>query len=204
MKNNNHKNWIALGVFFTSVFLLHSSELQAKDMQEKVKKTIEDVSDFLKKEVDKVAGSVEAVQEYLDHYSWKGVIQDHTTSGVATVGHLKLNGHSKAVVVHAGDKIEGELHCYLDSDKCSKLSFYRVIVGLKGAGPQVSLCNYLGAVAGKSVEKFTLKAPQAAGVYQVRFRVVESFSESDAFGEWADEKGQEPEASTTIGVIIVK
>ncbi|MGH2611517.1 MAG: hypothetical protein ACRDFB_00535 [Rhabdochlamydiaceae bacterium] len=204
MQNNNYRFGCAISVFFICLFLLRDTELYAKGLQDKIKKGIENVSVFLKKEVDKVTGDIEAVQEYFDHYSWKGIIQDHTTSGVATLEQLKLNGHPKAVVVYPGAKIEGEVQCSLDSKQCSKLAYYRVVLGIKGLGPQESICNDLGAVVGKSVEKFTMTAPENKGIYEIRFRVVDSFSESSAFEAWADDEGQEPDATTTIGIIIVK
>ncbi len=203
MKNNHFKFWISLVVFVSSLFVI-PAQLQAKDIKDKIKKGIEEASDFLKKEVDNISGDIKAVQEYLDNYSWKGIIQDHATSGVATLSHLKLNGHSRAAAVQPGEKIEGILHCHLDPQKCNSLSFYRVLIGIKGVGPQVTVCNYLGASAGDSKEKFILTAPEAKGIYQIRFRVVESFLESEALQAWADAQGQEPDASTTIGVIVVK
>ena len=49
----------------------HSGEVSslkshAKDLQEKIKKGIEDVSNFFKQEVDKISGDIEAVQDYFE------------------------------------------------------------------------------------------------------------------------------------------
>src|SRR5438876_243646 len=101
MKKQSHKLAFTMLCTLCMGFL----PLQAKDLQDKVKKGIDDVSEFFKKEVDHIAGDAAAVQAYFDHYTWKGVIEDHTTIGVATLSHLQLNGHPKAVVVHPGEKI---------------------------------------------------------------------------------------------------
>lgn len=204
MKNHTYKLWTVMCVFISSLLLVNSANLYAKDLSEKIKHGIDNVADHLKKDVDKLKGDYEAAQKYFDHYTWKGVIEDHTTSGVATLGPLKLNGHSKAVVVHPGEKVECEVQCSLDREKCSALSLYRIVVGLKGLGAQTTLCNYLGVVAGDSVEKFILTAPLDLGVYEVRFRVVESLTETEALNAWVDAQGNEPDRTTTIGVMIVK
>ena len=54
------------------------------------------------------------------------------------------------------------------------------------------------------MEKFNLQAPSDPGIYELRFRTVNQASLVDAFSAWQDDKGQEPDASTTIGVILVK
>lgn len=203
MKNYTHKLSISVGLLMSSLFLINSTNLNAEGLDKKIKHGIDNVADHLKKDVDKVKGDYEDVQKHFDKYKWKGVIENHVTSGVATLSHLKLNSHSKAVVVRPADKVECEVQSFLDPEKCSAISFYRVVIGLKGIGPQTTICNYLGAVAGDSFEKFTLTAPLEPGVYEVRFRVVESFTETEARNGWTVE-GNEPDSTTTIGVIIVK
>ena len=203
MKNYTHKLSISATLLISSLLLINSANLHAEGLDKKIKHGIDNVADHLKKDVDKVKGDYEAVQKHLDKYKWKGIIEDRATSGVATLAHLKLNGHSKAAVVHPGDKVECEVQAFLDREKCSALSLYRVVIGLKGVGPQTTICNYLGSVAGDSIEKFTLTAPLEPGVYEVRFRVVESFTETEARNSWTVE-GNEPDNTTTIGAIIVK
>lgn len=204
MKYVTHKLWSAVCIAIFSVFAINSANLHAKDLNEKVKHGIDNVADHLKKAVDQIKGDAKAIQEYLDHYQWKGVIEERTTSGVATLKHLKLNGHRKAVVCSPGETVACKVKAFLDPDKCSKVSLYHVVIGLKGIGPQTTICNYPGLAAGRSIEEFKLTAPRDVGVYEVRFRVVESLTESGALDSWVDVQGNEPDASTTIGAIIVK
>jgi len=140
----------------------------------------------------------------LNNYSWKGIIQDHASSGPATLKDLKMNGHHKVVVVDTCDTIECEVMCNLDRSKCAAFSVYRVVLGIKGLGAQTTIGNEFGIVAGESREKFTLHAPRKPGLYQVRFKPVESLLERTALESWTDEHGEEPDASTTIGIILVR
>lgn len=190
------------------MFLSCFSPLTAKETKEKIKSGIESVSDELKNLVDKFVDKKDeasaAIQNYFDQYSWQGLIQDKASTGVATLEHFKMNGHHRAITAKPGEKIECKIKTYLDPAKCADLSFYRIIIGIKGEGPQTTICNYPGLFAGESKEKFTLRAPSKPGLYEVRFRPVESFTSSDALDNWYDWKGQEPDATTTIGVIYVK
>ncbi|HLB59480.1 MAG TPA: hypothetical protein VJL87_05290, partial [Bdellovibrionota bacterium] len=103
-----------------------------------------------------------------------------------------------------GEKIEAEVQCSLDAEQCSVFGVYRIVVGIKGEGAQAVIGNESGLVAGKTVEKFTLIAPEKAGMYQIRFRSVEAFLKKTALDAWKDEEGNEPDGKTTIGIIFVK
>ena len=116
---------------------------------------------------------------------------------------MQLNSHPKVVVVRPGERIEGVVLCGLDRDKASALSVYRVVLGIKGQGPQRTIVKW-GAVGGESIESFDLIAPPTQGIYQIRFRVVESLLEDSALNAWIDENGNEPDLTTTIGLIFVK
>jgi hypothetical protein len=175
-----------------------------KSVDDKVKGWIEDSSEALKKGVDKLGDDFAAIQQYLNNYHWKGLIEKEAASGPATLKHLKLNDHDTAVVVKPGEEIEAEVECHLDSEQCSIFGVYRIVVGLKGEDAQAVIGNELGLVAGKSNEKFTLKAPDEAGMYQIRFRVVNALFKDKALNSWKDEHGNEPDGTTTIGVVIVK
>jgi hypothetical protein len=71
-------------------------------------------------------------------------------------------------------------------------------------GPQVTACSCLGIFSEKRVESFQLIAPTEPGFYEVRFRTVNRVFEADAFQDWTDANGQEPDGSTTIGIVWVK
>lgn len=175
-----------------------------KSIENKIKEWNEEGLEALKKGIDKLGNDLNAIQDYLNDYAWKGLIQDKATAGPVTLKHLELNDYSRAVVVKRGEKIEAEVKCYIDPEQCSLFSLYRIVVGLKGEGPQATIGNEMGLVAGKSREKFTLKAPERPGVYQIRFRPVTTCFKSRAFEGWKDDEGNEPGAKTTIGIIIVK
>lgn len=171
----------------------------AKTVEDKIKDTIDGAACSLKSAIEMVGGDIAAVQDYLDHYHWKGLIEDEASSGVITLKHLQLNGHAKAVVVRPGERIEGVVVSNFNQEQCSSLSYYRVILGIHGLGPQTTICNSLGAFAGESLEKFTLIAPAEQGVYQIRFQPTETFFEHNALSAWSD-----PDATATIGVIVVQ
>ncbi len=187
--------------------LTYSNTVQAKsigDAVDAVKGWVEDAAEALKKGVDALGDDFNAIQDYLDHYHWKGIIQDKATSGPATLKHLELNENSRAIVVKPGEKIEAEIKCILDAKQCSTFGFYRIVVGIKGEGPQAVIGNELGLAAGRTREKFTLTAPNEPGMYQIRFRPVDALFEATALDAWKDEEGNEPDGKTTIGIIIVK
>lgn len=175
----------------------------AKSPVDKIKDTIDDVAGSLKKDVDRLGDDFNAVQDYLDHYQWKGIIQGEASSGIVTLSDLRLNGHHRVTAVHRGGKIEADVASFTDPNQASTFGIYRVVIGFKGLGPQTSISNP-GISAGSKVEQFTLQAPEVPGIYEIRFRTVNSLLESHAFGNWRDDHGNEPDASTTIGVVIVK
>ncbi len=184
--------------------LAYPNTARAKSVGEAVKGWVEDGAQALKKGVDKIGNDFNAIQDYLDHYHWKGLIEDTATSGPATLRHLELNDNSRAIVVKPGEQIEAEVKCILDSKQCAKFDLYRIVVGIEGVGPQAVIGNELGLAAGTTREKFTLTAPNKPGMYQIRFRPVDAFFESTALHAWKDDQGNEPDGKTTIGIIIVK
>lgn len=182
----------------------HFDAVLAKSVGEKAKHFIDEASDSLKTGVDKLGDDMNAIQSYLDNYHWKGLIQDEATSGVTTLKHLELKNHAKAIVVKPGERVEGIVQCNLDREQCSNLKVYRVVLGLQGKGAQTTIGNELGIIAGESVESFALVAPSEPGIYQIRFRTVEEVLKKAALDDWVDEKGDEPDGTTTIGIIVVK
>lgn len=173
-------------------------------VENKIKDWIDDSSEALKNGVAKLGDDFDAIQNYLDNYPWKGLIEEKATSGPATLKHLDLNGHSKAVIARPGERIEGKVTCKLDAEQCSPFSMYRIIIGIKGEGAQAVIGNEFGLVAGKSRENFTIIAPEKPGMYQIRFRSIEALSKTTALDAWKDERGDEPDGKTTIGLIFVK
>lgn len=202
MKNQKNKLLVILFAVLFSVANVNTG--WAKSVDDKIKGFIDDVSDALKNAVDAFGNNLAAIQNYLENYHWKGMIQDEAVSGAVTLKHLQLNGHSKAVVVRPGERIEGVVLCNLDREQCSSLSLYRVVLGIKGKGAQTTIGNQFGIVAGESLEQFVLIAPAEPGLYQIRFRLAEGLLKGTALNAWVDENGNEPDGTTTIGVVLVK
>lgn len=194
-----------LAIFATALLCIGSfNTAYAKHTKEKIKDAIDDAASSLKKGVEQIGENLSAIQDYLDKYEWRGMVQDEVISDPATLKHLQLNGHSRAVVAKPGERIECLVECSLDPLKCSPLHLYRVVVGIKGEGAQTTIANEFGLAARETLERFDLIAPAKPGVYEVRFKVVEAAFERSAIDAWKDAKGREPDATKTIGVIIVK
>jgi len=180
------------------------NQAEAKDFDDQVKETIDTVSSYLKKEVDLMGDDHFTIQSYLENYQWKGIIQPQATSGAETLRNLKLNGHHRIVTVHKGEVIHGEVDCYLDPSKASLHHIYRVCLGIHGEGVQTTIGTTLGIAAGERHESFTLIAPMNPGFYQIRFRTADQYLEKNALVNWRDDQGNEPDGTTTIGIIYVK
>ena len=192
---------IAIGVLV--VCLASPSLVGAKDTDRKVKEAIDSAAANLKVGVDKISENTVGIQRYLENHPWKGVLRDEASAGPATLKDLTLNGHKKVVFVKPGETIAASVYCSLDQKQCAPLDLYRVVIGFKNLGAQTTIVNCLGGVAGKSEEKFSLKAPNVPGIYQVRFRTVAKFLESDALNAWTDVHGKQPDGTTTLGIVVV-
>lgn len=193
-----------LSVAVAALCLQSSTALWAQSTESKVKSAIDTISDELKKAVDNLGSDIDAIQKYLDHYHWKGLLEKQTSNGPVTLSDLKLNGHNRVIAVNPGERIEADVRCTYDTNKVSAFTYYRVVVGLKGVGGLTTIGNTIGSAAGDTIQRFTFTAPTTPGFYQVRFRTVEKWTETEALKEWIDTAAQEPDATTTIGVIYVK
>jgi len=181
-----------------------ATQTYAKNTETKVKEFIDQSADALKHGIDKLGDDSAKIQEYVENYAWKGIIQDKATSGAETLSHMRLNHRGNVIAVRPGEKVEGKVICSLNSELAHTLSVYRVVIGLHGKGPQTTIGASLGAASGSSKEKFSFKAPLEPGIYQIRFRTADNYLESKALDAWVDEHGNEPDASTTIGIIYVR
>jgi hypothetical protein len=165
--------------------------------------SLEDATHNLQDELRQLGNNKNAISSTVKKYNWNQWIPDQAVYGPATLSNLKLSGGKKSVVARPGQQIEGEVVCNLDRKKCSALSLYRVVLGIKNQGGQTTVFNHFGLRAGKETDHFTLVAPKEKGVYEVGFRVVEAAREGTAIQSWdeRDENGWgEP---VVIGVIIV-
>lgn len=195
----------SVAIFLIALFSLSNFNMGfAESVGEKTKRFIDELSASLKTGVDKFGNDVNAIQNYLDNYHWKGLIQDEATSGAATLRHFSLKNHSKSIVVKPGERVEGVVQCNINRELCASLTVYRVVLGIKGLGAQTTIGNEVGIMAGESLESFALIAPSEAGIYQIRFRTVEGLFEKTALDGWLDGQGNEPDGTTTIGLIVVR
>jgi hypothetical protein len=178
----------------------YAEEGKQKSVESKIKDGIDTAAGTLKKGVEKCGDKLEDVQNY-----FRKKFHETTTAGPATVTDVKFNGYHLAAVVKPGERIEGELKCTLDKSKVQDMRYHRLIIGFKDQGAQTSVSNGVGYFTDKeSKDKFVLIAPSEPGLYKVRYRPVESYTEGEALKKWRDDKGSEPNSDTTIGLIYVK
>ncbi len=204
MKLNIFKDSKKSMIFLVTVLSVMSSNLAWATTAD-VKEKINEAADALKKGVDKCGDKMEDIQQYLHNHDFKGVIKDYVSSGPATVFGVTLNGHKRAIVVKPGERIEGTLKYKLDTDRCKDIKYHRLLLGFKDVGPQTTVGVGIGFLADKENEgNFTLIAPQKPGVYQIRFRSVENYTETEAVKHWKDEHGNEPSLRKTVGIVVVK
>lgn len=170
-----------------------------------IKEKVNQATETFRKGIEKCGDKVDDIQQYLRNYDYKGVIKDYVVSGPATVHHLTLNGDNRAVVVRPGERIEGIIKYKIDKERCKDIKYHRLLIGYKNLGPQTTVAAGLGYITDKENEnRFTLVAPQKPGLYQIRFRSVENFTETEALKHWTDEDGNEPSIKKTIGIVVVK
>ena len=181
----------------------HPLAIAKETTGDKIKNVIQEAADSLKKGVEAAGEDLEAIQSYLDNYQWKGLLEHEATSEYATLRDLKLNHRGRAIVVSPGERIHGKVHVTLDANQCSPLSLYRIAIGFSGKGAQTTIYNSLGACKDHA-ERFDLIAPQEPGIYQIRFRLSNALFESSALDEWVNKNGDEPDAKSTIGIVVVK
>ena len=143
-------------------------------------------NNVIQKVIGQVGDNTTALQDYFDHYQWQGIIENEATCEMATLSGLTLEGHSRFIIAMPGQEINAQVKCALDKEKCSYLSMYRVLLGFKGQGVQTAIASSFGALAGESEEKFVLHAPSEPGLYEIRFKPVKGFLESDALKKWND------------------
>ncbi len=194
-----------LKLIFALLLVLSSNLAWAKSSESKIKNAIDGAAESLKKGVEKCGDKIEDIQDYLYHYDWKGLFHVKTTSGITTVSEVRLNGHPRVIVVKPGERIKGHLKYTLDKKRCKDLKYHRILLGIKGEGAQTTIGTGVGIIADKeSKDNFVLIAPKEPGLYQVRFKSVENYTESEALKKWYNEDGKEPSGNKTIGFIYVK
>lgn len=181
----------------------------AKDTAGAAKEAASEASDKMKAAYENfkkyTADNYDKFRERVQNYNWKGIFQEKATVGPTTIKDITLNGHHRAVVVKPGERINVEMIAQLDKSQVKDFQYHRVLVGFKGVGPQKAIGQGIGYLAGtESKEEFALIAPSETGFYEIRFRPVEGYREGEAKKHWLDSNQNEPDASSTIGVVLVK
>lgn len=185
----------------TCIGCINFNAALAQSAEEKAHEIIEDAADKLKKAVTAIGEDFASIQNYLDRYEWKAILEDETNVGPLTIKQIRFNDHSRGVIVKPGERINISMECILDPSKCAALDSYRIVMGIKDKGPQASFQKFFG---GETQEHVALIAPSEPGLYQIRFRLTEAVLETTAFDQWLDKEGKGPGAACTIGFIIVQ
>lgn len=182
----------------------------AKDTAQAAKEASSEAAEKMKTAYENfkknTAENYDKLKERVQNYNWKGVFQEKATVGPTTIKDITLNGHHRAAVVKPGERINVEMIALLDKSQVKDFQYHRVLVGFKGFDhPETSFGQGVGYLAGtESKEEFAIIAPREPGFYEIRFRPVEGYRESKAKEHWLDSSLHEPDARSTIGVILVK
>lgn len=85
----------------------------------------------------------------------------------------------------------------------NKYELYHLVIGIVGVGAQDCLAHSVNIWNSKGRSNFTLVAPTAPGVYEVRFLYAEALTCQSARDLW-DSGDEDPSSKATIGIIIVE
>jgi len=158
----------------------------------------------LENEINSLESDIHAIQDKIRDYHWEKWLPSHASYGSATLSDLKLGEtHAPVILTAPGQQIEGEVVCSLNREQCSPLKMYRVVLGIKNRGGQITVFNHFGLHAGKEVEHFTIEAPNERGIYQVGFKVVETIWTDTALKSWEEDTENDGGTPAIIGLIVV-
>jgi hypothetical protein len=141
--------------------------------------------------------------EYLEECPWIGLVADYITLGPIKISKVSIHHGDKIAYVSPGKTIHGKLKYEISADDLESLHFYHLTVGFKHQGAQDCVTHNLGVWDAKGKGKFTLKAPEEPGVYEVRFLLTEGLTCAGAYEAWDSSHGK-PSSAATIGVLIVE
>lgn len=150
-----------------------------------------------------LATEAKGLDRYLKEAPWLGLISDTVHYGPIEISDVKIHKKSKLAIVHPEETLEGTLHYKIDAEHLSTMRLHHLLIGVKGVGPQDCLTHTFGVFNSDGETNFTLKAPKARGIYQVRFMLAKGITCSEARDTWTTGK-KSPSSSATIGVIIVE
>lgn len=144
----------------------------------------------------------ESISDYVESVPGIGLISDTIRFDGIEINNFRFAHDHKYIFVKTGEEFEAEMDYIINSDLLTSLHLHHFIIGLQDDGPQACILHSLGMMDGSGHVSVTLKAPQKAGVYQVRFCHTECLTDQEAFKAWW--RGDGPSAKTIVGIVVVK
>ena len=119
------------------------------------------------------------------------------------VRNLNLDNQGNALFVRQGGRIKATMEILHDCHECGT-AINQIIVGI-GDEQEAQACvwNGLQSSNGWKTVAFTLRVPEAVGVYYVRTRYAQAYRCGEALGWWRIDRPNGPTAKSNIGVIAV-
>jgi len=153
------------------------------------------------------------LQDYLDEVPGIGLIADEVNFDGITLSKLKFDtGHrhngiyvvgEKYAIVKPGQAITVDVDYQVDACLLGNFELHHFIYGLHNDGPQACLLHHLGIQDESGHLQFQVKAPEKAGVYQLRFCHAEGFGTYERVkDEWW--KCNAATSQTIMGLVIVR
>ena len=141
--------------------------------------------------------------EYLEECPWIGLVADQITLGPIKISKVSIHDGDKLVFASPEETLNGKLKYEVDAKDLDSLHLYHLTVGIKNQGAQDCVTHNFGVWDSKGRGRFTLKAPEKPGIYEVRFLFTEGLTCARARDAW-NSKDEKPSSAATIGIIIVE
>lgn len=143
------------------------------------------------------------LNDYFKECPWLGLIANKITVGPITISDVSIHDGDKLAYASPGETLNGMLKYKVKAKDLDSLHLYHLVIGVKDQGAQDCVTHNLGVWDTKGHGRFTLKAPDAPGIYEVRFLLTQGLTCSAARDTW-NSGVEEPTSSATIGIIIVE
>lgn len=119
------------------------------------------------------------------------------------VRNLNLKGEGNALLVRKGGLVEATMEIKQDCPECGT-TINQIIVGTSDK-TEAQSCVWNGLYSSKGWKEvaFTLKVPDAAGVYYIRARYAQANGCRGALSWWKVDRPNGPSSASNIGVVIV-
>ena len=121
--------------------------------------------------------------------------------GPVSIANLNLNEQGSVIAAQPGEKLFGMLNFHYDANQLYPEAQHQIVIGFSDLGAQKCIFNEMGYRCGEGITSFFIKAPEAAGLYDVLCLFTQSSSSRDAIGDWESKKEEE---MMMIGKILVR